>query len=461
MKAINWNNNRWGNILKPTTTLNPAEMTSRNDVFAFKFNRKSKSHLSALAKGCIKFTRLDKNGAVHVLTQCPDDNFTLERFDGDYDDASSRTKTYFITNRKDGESIILSLQEDFDQQLESNAIFISYLGNDRFIVFAEQPFEFVNKTYTPPTYDATSLELPDRIVAEADNIAYKVRNNQLGTLSVNDCRGVTYELDSIISGTATNQLRQKAIKLKRTLESAVLKIGKKQGKNRLAQQFKDIRATALIEELKAFVITHHGHDVIDRIERQSLQKANEKFSAEVDNAEDVFSYESGTEHQIKSIQKKLSDSPVSDVAHSFVQESMPPKIPLSRCSECNSKVRLNIMPQVARGKKKHEVKCTTCKNRVEGGRIGAEAVYAWNLANDKKQTYRDIKEFGMSLLSPELAQSRVEDLRKYQSLKSTEIALRMKVASKKEMQELKKLKGKNTVLLLLVNYLSELLNREL
>lgn len=460
MAAINWNNNRWGNILKPTITLNPAEMISRNDVFAFKFNRKSKSHLSALASGCIKFTRQDKDGAVHVLTHCPDDNFTLERFDGDYDDASSRTKTYFITNRKDGESIILSLQDEFDQQLESNSIFISYLGNDRFIVFAEQPFEFVNKTYTPPTYDATSLELPDRIVAEADIIAYKVRNNQLGTLSVNDCRGITYELDTIISGTATNQLRQKAIKLKRTLESAIVKIGKRHGKNRLAQQFKDIRSTALIEELKAFIITHHGHDALDKIERQSLQKANEKFSNEFDNAEDVFSYESGTEHQIKAIQKKLSDSPVSDVAHSFVQESMPPKIPLSRCSECNSKVRLNIMPQIARGKKKHEVKCPTCNNRVEGGRIGAEAVYAWNLANDKKQTYRDIKEFGISLLSPELAQSRVEDLRKYQSLKSTEIALRMKVASKKEMQELKKLKGKNTVLLLLVNYLSELLKRE-
>jgi hypothetical protein len=440
-------------------TLSPVEMLSRNDIFAFKFSRKNNAHLVALTDGFIRFTRQDKGNTVRVITQCPDDSFSLDKFNGDYDDATSRTKNYFITNRKDGESIIISLESDFEKNLESDSIFISYLGDDRFIVFAEQPFEFVNKTYTPPTYDATSLELPVKIVAQADKIAHKISNQQFGSLSVNDCRGITYELDSIINGTATNQLREKAIKLKRKLESAILEIGKKQGKNKLSLRFKEIRTNTLIEQLKDFVIANHGESVYDGIERSSLRAANDKIKEDYIHAEDVFSYEKGTEHQIVSLQAKLNESSVSSMAKDFLNEVMPPKVPISRCSLCGSRARLAVMPQVSKGKKKHEVKCQNCSNRTEGGRIGAEAVYAWNLANDKNLTYVDIKEFGLSLLAPSEALERVNALRRYQSLKQQEIALRMKVASQKEMQELKKVKGKNTVLLLLINYLTEILKK--
>ena len=147
------------------------------------------------------------------------------------------------------------------------------------------------------------------------------------------------------------------------------------------------------------------------------------------------------------------------MANDFLGNVMPPKVPISKCSKCGGRARLAVMPQISRGKKKHEVKCQNCDNRTEGGRIGAEAVYAWNLANDKNLIYQDIKEFGLSLLSPDEAQERVEALRRYQSLKQQEIALRLKIASQKEIQELKKVKGKNTVLLLLLNYISEILKK--
>tara|TARA_B100000953_G_scaffold299896_1_gene301649 strand:+ start:2184 stop:3488 length:1305 start_codon:yes stop_codon:yes gene_type:complete len=434
-------------------------MLSRNDIFAFKFNRKNKTHLSALTDGSIKFTRQDKNNSVRIITQCPDDSFSLEKFSGDYDDATSRTKNYFITNRKDGESIILSLETDIDTVLESDFIFISYLGDDRFIVFAEHPFEFVNKTYTPPSYDATSLELPEKIIAQADKISQKLSNQQFGSVSVNDCRGITYELDSIINGTATNQLREKAVKLKRKLESSIIEIGKKQGKNKLSLRFKEIRTNTLIEQLKEFVIANHGKAAFDDIERSSLRAANDKIKRDYEFADDVFSYEKGTEHQILSLQNKLQELTVSSMANDFLGNVMPPKVPISKCSQCGGRARLAVMPQISKGKKKHEVKCQNCDNRTEGGRIGAEAVYAWNLANDKNLTYRDVKEFGLSLLAPDEARERVEALRRYQSLKQQEIALRLKIASQKEMQELKKVKGKNTVLLLLLNYLSEILKK--
>lgn len=450
-------NNKQDKLLKSNITLPPAEMNNRDDIFAFKFNRKNSAHLSALTNGVIKFTRQDNDRTVQVITQCPADSFSLEKFDGDYDDASSRTKNYFITNRKDGESIILSLEDDFDQILESNSIFISYLGDDRFIVFAEQPFEFVNKTYTPPSYDATSLDLPEKIITQADRIAHQLNNQQYGGLSVNDCRGITYELDFIINGTATNQLRDKAIKLKRKLELSILEIGKKQGKNKLSLRFKEIRTNTLIEQLKDFVITNHGKAAYDDIERNSLRTANDKIKSDYQDAEDVFSYEKGTEHQILSLQNKLHELSISPMANDFLGNVMPPKVPISNCSICGGRARLAVMPQISRGKKKHEVKCQNCDNRTEGGRIGAEAVYAWNLANGKNLTYLDVKEFGLSLLSPNDAQERVNELRRFQSLKQQEIALRMKVAGQKEFQELKKVKGKNTVLLLLINYLTEIL----
>ena len=50
----------------------------------------------------------------------------------------------------------------------------------------------------------------------------------------------------------------------------------------------------------------------------------------------------------------------------------------------------------------------------------------------------------LSLVKARYAQERVNELRRFQSLKQQEIALRMKVAGQREMQELKKVKGKNS-----------------
>ena len=440
---------------------NPVLMDKMNSIAAIKFDKHDNEVVNSLKIGGVfEVTRQDDGGNVFLSCTAPDGvGFDFIEFDGDYEDVRSRIATPWRTLRENGESIIIGLNQDKSFLSSCGMIFISYLGDNEFVVFAEPCFSYLNKVYMPPRYTATSLSLPDNIVKRAKAIVDKVHQGDFHNLSVNECRAITFELEEIIKGKATNELRSHAQRIKSQLEKAIQEIIKRKRKSLASASFDELRRKILIQQLSDCVRDKLGDDVLSKIESESLRLATKKFGIDKSKAIHLVQNIDDVELQLLSIKEKMSRVDENGSLDEYFSQNYPPRVNIFRCADCDGYSNLKFKDQTKAKKKKAFVECSSCGKVVEGGKSGPSAIYAWNLANIRRNSIGSLSHFSLSSLSREEALKEISRFERYRALMSEHLKLTAQTLPAEKRKVLNQLKGLNSALGDYLAYAKSLLNR--
>jgi hypothetical protein len=323
-------------------------------------------------------------------------------------------------------------------------MFITLHGNDEFSVFVEQEFEYLNKTYEPRRYDPTSLSLPDSIVKRATKVIHLVEDERFDSLSVNECRSLTFELEEIIDGKATNELRQKAVITKRKLEASLKKIISRKRSSVMGAAFKELHRNILIDNLKAFITKEHGSDILSNLEQEALHSATQRFGIDTNKTKALFERNRDIESELANIRLEMANISETDILNDYFNGTYPPKVNIFRCKKCGGFSKLAFSQQTKSNKKQAMVNCTQCDNVVYGQRTGPSAIYAWNLENITSQGLKTLSAFSLNKLDRNSALERLKRFRVYQELKVKELKLMSVNMTSEQKKLLNQVKGLNT-----------------
>jgi RNase P subunit RPR2 len=439
---------------------NPVAMSLVETIAVIKFDKHNENALNALNKGkLIKLSRTDKDGRTYLSATLPElTGFTFEEYDGDLEDVRSRIPKPLRTNRLDGESIQLGLIQGSSLENSCGMMFITRIDNDEFAVFVESQFEYLNKTYEPKKYDPTSLSLPDSIVKRATTIIRSVEYERFDSISVNECRSLTLELEEIIDGKATNELRKKAITTKRKLEAALKTILSRKRNAVMGSAFKELHRNVLIENLKEFITNHHGNDVLSRLEQEALHAATQRFGIDTNKTKALFERNRDIESELSNVRREMSSMDEADILNDYFDGTYPPKVSIFRCKKCGGFSKLSFNQQIKVNKKQALVKCTECDNVVHGQRTGPSAIYAWNLENITSNRLKSLSAFSLNKLKKEEALSRLKRFRVYHELKVKELKLMSVNMTTEQKKLLNQTKGLNTSFGDFITYANKLIS---
>jgi|TARA_R110000796_G_scaffold50909_2_gene120177 hypothetical protein len=433
-------------------------VTANDTVIAIKFDRNSNETTSLLRQDvAFTITRrciADEN-FFDITTPC-EKLFSIENYKGDLDDLRSRTKTFWRTQRKDGEAIVIGV-DSIEATPESDYIFLVYLGGDEFAVFAEPHFKYRNNVKVQYNYCVTSTNLPNEITMEANRLLRLNSNFQYNNISLNRMRKVTYELDDILSMPATKNLHSHAKNLKFQLEQKIKEIRSYKNKNNLSKEFNDAYQANLIEVLKAFVIENHCENTLSKINAEALRLTTDGFkTAPIGTVMDTLKSQ---KQEVDEIRLQINDNPCSKDFNDFLDLSVPPRVKISKCLKCNRSATLKVLEGVGVKKKQHEVSCTQCSNKVIGGRVGTEAILIWNQNNDPLLSVSDYNLLGMSGLSNEDAAFKIKQYEKLVQLKSREINLLQKITPGQSKSTFNKVRGMSRVISLFCDHFRFLISK--
>jgi hypothetical protein len=351
---------------------------------ALNYERKSEAFVKCLSDGLsITLTRNDVDGETQMHVKSPDSfNLHIEVSELDIDEARTQAQSQWRTTRTNGEQIIIEGLGDASL-LTAKAIYVCKLKDDDFLVMADNCFEYINKIYSPFKYNASSLSVPNSVLDESERLIDVFKNGKGGKGAINRIRELVYNLEEIIHGKATDQLRYEATDIKKDMENTINKF--REEKRKLSNQslFKERLREKIIESLKDFIREHHGHATLSKIESEALRRTTEDSKISSVDAKEGFNTIKGFESEMIKIEQELETNRFKENIDNYLTLGIPPKVLITHCSRCGSKARFAKIEGISTKQKKHKVTCMNCSETVIGGRIGIDAIIKWNTVHKK------------------------------------------------------------------------------
>lgn len=431
-------------------------MVAKNTIVALSFNRKNEDTLNALKSLPITVVRRDTDQGITLFFETGNNAlFSVNETNLDFDQIRGRTGTLLRTQRKDGEKIILQYTSE-DKEMESDELFFYYAGNDEITMMSESHFKVINKVYSASTYNPTDIRLDESLHDEIANINSIDSKGFYSKQKAVRYRHVIFQLDEIIRGKATNELRNEALLIKRDLEAEVQSIRTLKNKMHISKAFQDEVAKIRYELMASFIEKNHGKVTLSKIESNSIKLATDLLKANSDVIGEAISETEKLKTELAIIDRTLDTLRYVNEFTKFINRGLPPKIALMNCAKCGSKPRLNTLVTDTKAGKASEVACK-CGHAVKGGRIAVEAITKWNIAQGTK-VVDDIDGLNLTLDLKEL-KAKVGEMDKFTHMIARRFAIKKQIEGNRYHKSSNKVKGMSNILMVISAYIKETMKK--
>lgn len=439
--------------------IDTAAMVEKNTIVALEFNRKDPSTLAALKSSKITITRVDKDNQVVLAFETgAAELFTVAESDLDFEEIRGRTGNLLRTIRQDSEKIILQYEE-LNTIMESDSVFFYYAGNDEFIMMSEPHFKVINKVYSPKTYNPTDISISDDLMAEIEDIREIDNKGMYSKHKSVRYRNVIFKLDDIIKGTATNELRNEALNLKKDLEEEIRGIRTLKSKAHLSKAFQDTMRKINFDLMAQFILKHHGKAALSDIESKSIKLSTEELKASDKAISSAMSQTERLQDEIDNIDEVIDKLTHKNELTLFINRALPPKVNISLCSKCGNRPRLNVLTTNTKTGKAHEVRCR-CGEFVTGTKIAIDSITKWNLKQGTN-TIDNIEGLSFENLSQREVKDKIGEIDKFTHMVARKISLRKQTEGDSYHKKMNKVKGMNNVLMVINGYVKEIIKNKL
>jgi hypothetical protein len=439
-----------------TVSLGP--LKEYNDVIELRLERNTVLEKRSLELHGFSYTRADRRGAVYVDVDFEvNSGITVSKVNQlDFDLMRSRTRNHMVTERKDGEKIILKLNSD-KGDFESDRLYLCYVGNDRFILFAEACFEVVNKVYSPSSYDPSAIDLSDKFLSKVNMLRKNVKEQGYDPVYANTYRGLIYSLDEIITGKATNALRKAAENKKRILKSELRKLRELSSISHQSKTFQDRLHELEVKHLKEFIALNQGEKILSSILENAMAQATREFKDNGFAFEDTQTLIGERQSELERIEKQLNALSYKDELLAFSKKVNPPTLSIGRCCENKCKASLTRLPDERGGRDSFCVLCTCGK---QGGKYKKDhdAIIDWNVNNIRLRDIPTIDGLRYDGLNNDALKLYIGEVDKFTSLMLRKFNLLVKLEGGRYSKRHNKHKGMVNILLSLNNYVKKTLN---
>ena len=420
------------------------------------FHRRDCRAINALQNEGVSFKHINQEGQSYIEVSFAHDSglsATLNH-DLDFDLMNSRTRNHLRTVRKPNESIILKLNDSFDQ-FESDSIYICYSGEDEFMLFAEQCFRYINKVYAPKISNITDLSLPEGFSHSLFRLRDEVNQYGYNRVYANRYRALIYKLEEILSGEASNPLRADAEDKLRILKSELRKLRELSSVTHQSKLFQDKVKAYQNAAVREFIVLHHGISVLQDIDASCVARVEQEQSSSCESAKalQLNLEDNGNElGRIDTILWTLSN--VTEL-QTFISMEKPPTLPIERCLQCKSVPLLKKTSIPQRSRDMFVVSCK-CGNQSEETKRGHEAVVNWNITNNAS-SLPCIDGLHYHALTRAELRIYIGEIDKFCSLSSRRFNLLLKLEGNRYQKRFNKKKGMISVLSSINGYVKTLL----
>lgn len=422
------------------------------------FNRKECHVITAMQNEGVSFKHVNQDNQTYIKVSFSHDsglNATLNH-ELDFDLMNSRTRNHLRTVRKPNESIILKLNDDFDQ-FESDSIYLCYSGKDEFMLFAEQCFRYINKVYAPKISNVTDISLPVAFSQSLFRLRDDVNKHGYNRVYANRYRALIYKLEEILSDEASNPLRADAEDKLRILKSELRKLRELNSVTHQSKLFQDKVKTYQDAALREFIALHHGTAVLQDIENSCVARVKRELSFSSKSIEAVQEHLNDNGSELGRLDTMLSSLIYGMEFQTFISQEKPPTLPIVRCNQCESVPMLKKVSVSQRSRDKFVV-CCKCGNQSEETKRGHEAVVNWNIRNFA-DTLPTVDGLRYHVLNNTELKTYIGEIDKFCSLSSRRINVLLKLEGNRYQKRFNKQKGMISVLSSINGYVKLLLRQ--
>lgn len=421
-------------------------MVDNTTLVALKIDRNSKTIEDFRQRGSIHITRVDNEGVTNLeFYSTHPECFSLSTTDLDLEEVRGRAQSMVRVNRQDGEKVIIELENDISN-LQQDCLFFNKYGEDRFMIWAEPAFVITNKIYNASAYKRSDVDLEESLKNDIEALlsgeAPRVYNRQRAI----ECRILLLRLDEIIDGEATQQLREKAIDAKFSINEELERVRLLKNKAHLAKVFKDkvhVEKFSLMEKL---IKEKLGEVELSKLHSQAMQNVKNALGINESVVGALVEVENSHESEKERVVDTLKSLPFFNELEGFISNGdKPPTIQVERCKICGKKP--SITPTTtANGKTKRFVARCQCGATAGDGKIGADAVINWNLENADSLRVDSIPMVDFSGLSNEDIVKKIGAVDQFCHRRRRLISIETQLTPGSDKKRFNKLKGKLSIL---------------